>query len=193
MASSNSYNYNNPELSAVLKTLSTFAAPAGASSPPPTTTATTTTTTPNQSFTSDVNSHHFHHTSTSNLQGKTNNVDDGDDEYEPSDVIPPAPAAAPAHGTPLASAARQQTTTTTTPPAKPNPNANSDPSTITTWPAALKHVMRAVSQNEALQARIRRLIRSQHEHERQWWQGREALIAKQKARVEKKRQLDEVL
>jgi hypothetical protein len=53
--------------------------------------------------------------------------------------------------------------------------------------------MRAVAHNEALQHKLRRLIRSQHDHERQWWRGREALLEKQKARVEKKRQLDEVL
>jgi hypothetical protein len=155
-----SNGYNNPELSAVLKTLSSFAPPRPIppAAPPPT-----------------VN-HRFPH-----LQKQ----EDEEEEYEPSDAVHPSTTSA-AH--------------TISPPAHPIPNTsranggnNSDPSTITTWSAALKHVMRAVSQNEALQARLRRLIRSQHEHERQWWKGREALIAKQKARVEKKRQLDEVL
>lgn len=68
-----------------------------------------------------------------------------------------------------------------------------DPSAITSWPAALRYVMRVVSRDDELQQRIRRLIQSQHDHERQWWQGREALIEKQKARVEKKKQLDDVL
>jgi hypothetical protein len=53
--------------------------------------------------------------------------------------------------------------------------------------------MRAMSQNEDLQRRIRRLIQRQHDHERQWWQGREALCAKQRARGEKKKELDAVL
>ncbi|KAL4963547.1 uncharacterized protein BDV14DRAFT_176382 [Aspergillus stella-maris] len=68
------------------------------------------------------------------------------------------------------------------------PSAN-----ITTWPAALKQVMRTVATNEEIQRRIRHLIRRQHEHERQWWKGRQALLEKQSARKEKKRELDEVL
>ncbi|KDE78431.1 hypothetical protein AO1008_04643 [Aspergillus oryzae 100-8] len=41
--------------------------------------------------------------------------------------------------------------------------------------------------------KIRFLIQRQHDHERQWWAGREALVRKQKARVEKKKELDAVL
>jgi hypothetical protein len=74
-----------------------------------------------------------------------------------------------------------------------NSSLPSDPSSITTWSAALKYVMRTVSQNEALQAKIRRLIQGQHQHERQWWKGRKALLEKQRTRAEKKRQLDKVL
>ena len=62
-----------------------------------------------------------------------------------------------------------------------------------TWPAALRYVMRTVSQNEEVQRKIRRLIQSQHDHEKQWWQGRETLVKKQEARVEKKKELDVVL
>ncbi|OQD71575.1 hypothetical protein PENPOL_c001G04841 [Penicillium polonicum] len=69
----------------------------------------------------------------------------------------------------------------------------SDPSTITTWPAALKHVMRTVGQNEETQARIRGVIRSQHRHEQQWFQAREALLKQQQGRPEKQRELDAVL
>ncbi|KAK2747890.1 hypothetical protein FQN55_004767 [Onygenales sp. PD_40] len=68
-----------------------------------------------------------------------------------------------------------------------------DPSTITSWPAALKYVMKTVAQDEGTQSKIRKLIRTQHDHEQQWWDGRKALLAKQKGRAEKKRQLDEVL
>ncbi|KAE8155223.1 hypothetical protein BDV25DRAFT_146347 [Aspergillus avenaceus] len=47
--------------------------------------------------------------------------------------------------------------------------------------------------SESLQHRIRFLIHRQHDHERQWYEGREALLTKQKGRAEKKRELDAVL
>ncbi|KAI1913111.1 hypothetical protein LOZ65_005868 [Ophidiomyces ophidiicola] len=72
-------------------------------------------------------------------------------------------------------------------------NVLPDPRTITAWPTALKYVMKAVSHNETLQSRIRRLIRSQHDHEKKWWEAREALISKQTSRADKKKKLDEVL
>ncbi|KAJ5782780.1 hypothetical protein N7457_004554 [Penicillium paradoxum] len=68
-----------------------------------------------------------------------------------------------------------------------------DPSTITTWPGALRYVMRTVGQNEETQARIRGMIRSQHSHEKQWFQGREALLKQQQSRPQKQRELDAVL
>lgn len=37
------------------------------------------------------------------------------------------------------------------------------------------------------------MIDVSHEHERQWWAGREALIEKQKARVDGQKKLDDVL
>ncbi|CAL5868512.1 uncharacterized protein PFLUO_LOCUS2738 [Penicillium psychrofluorescens] len=80
--------------------------------------------------------------------------------------------------------------------AKPPSHTRTPPTdlaTITTWPAALRHVMRTVGQSEETQLRIRGLIRSQHTHERQWWKGREALLAKQAARGDKKKELDAVL
>ncbi|KAL4893383.1 hypothetical protein BDV59DRAFT_178124 [Aspergillus ambiguus] len=96
-----------------------------------------------------------------------------DDDYEPPDAFPSS-----AHHAPRPSS---------------TPTPLKDPSAITSWPPALQHVMRAMSQNDDLQRRIRRLIQRQHDHERQWWQGREALRAKQTARVQKKKELDEVL
>ncbi|KLJ06082.1 hypothetical protein EMPG_10482 [Blastomyces silverae] len=68
-----------------------------------------------------------------------------------------------------------------------------DPSTITTWPAALKYVMKTVAQNEATQSKIKKLIRTQHDHEKQWWEGRQALLSKQAGREAKRKQLDDVL
>lgn len=53
--------------------------------------------------------------------------------------------------------------------------------------------MRTVGQNEETQLRIRGLIHSQHNHERQWWKGREALLERQQARGDKKKELDAVL
>ncbi|KAJ9613739.1 uncharacterized protein PV06_01140 [Exophiala oligosperma] len=58
-----------------------------------------------------------------------------------------------------------------------------DPSTITTWPAALKHVTRHLVPNEQAANRIRHLISEQHKHERQWWAGREAIVARQQGRA----------
>ncbi|KAI2771317.1 hypothetical protein DTO012A8_3844 [Penicillium roqueforti] len=82
---------------------------------------------------------------------------------------------------------------TTRPSTTSTSGSDSDSSTITTWPAALKHVMRTVGQNEETQARIRGVIRSQHHHEQQWFHAREALLKQQKGRPEKQRELDAVL
>ena len=146
MASNN--DPNEPDLSSILETLSSFARPQIS-------TASSTTPTANAS-------HQTHPPAPfSQLARRPNNS-----EY----TTPNPPRAATAAG-----------------------GSSTDPSTITTWPPALKHIMRTVSVNDDLQARIRRLIRTQYEHEKQWWQRREALLAKQKTRLEKKRQLEEVL
>ncbi|KAJ5127399.1 hypothetical protein N7448_008178 [Penicillium atrosanguineum] len=79
------------------------------------------------------------------------------------------------------------------PPRSSTGTPTTDPATITTWPAALRYVMRAVGQSEETQLRIRGLIRSQHSHEQQWWKAREILLGKQQARGEKKKELDAVL
>ncbi|KAJ5392199.1 Protein of unknown function DUF2458 [Penicillium cosmopolitanum] len=71
-------------------------------------------------------------------------------------------------------------------PPKPS-TSTTDASSITTWPAALRHVMRIVGQNEETQLRIRGLIHSQHSHERQWWKSREALVLRQQSRGEEER------
>ena len=68
-----------------------------------------------------------------------------------------------------------------------------DPTTITTWPAALHYVTKLIARNEAVGARIRRLIDVQHQHERQWWEGREGLIRMQAGRVEGRKKVDDVL
>ncbi|KAK1138985.1 hypothetical protein N8T08_001629 [Aspergillus melleus] len=117
------------------------------------------------------------------------------DAYEPTDALPPVPVQAP---TPSESSAKRSGPDPTSQLSKPRATGNltatlGDTSSITTWPAALRHVMRAVSQSEDLLQRIRWLIQRQHDHEKQWWQGREALLKKQRARVDKKKELDDVL
>jgi hypothetical protein len=68
-----------------------------------------------------------------------------------------------------------------------------DPTSIVDWPAALRHVMRTVARSEGTMARVKRMIRVQHEHEQQWWDGRQALLQKQEGREEGRKKLDEVL
>ncbi|EZF32295.1 hypothetical protein TMEN_2561 [Trichophyton mentagrophytes] len=93
----------------------------------------------------------------------------------------------PTHTSLTSSSSRQET--------GPGPlnKSSASPSVITAWPTALKYVMKTVAQNETVQYRIRRLIASQHEHEKTWWQGRQRLLAKQKARAGNQKKLDEVL
>ncbi|GMF80661.1 unnamed protein product [Aspergillus oryzae] len=115
----------------------------------------------------------------------TQNVPEDDtDTYEPSETINPlTPSPNIPHPKPQAHPQHPKPPTFHLP----------DTSTITTWPPALKSIMRTLSTNEDLQRKIRFLIQRQHDHERQWWAGREALVRKQKARVEKKKELDAVL
>jgi hypothetical protein len=169
----NAEGYNSADLTSVLRTLSALSN--------------------NQSHQDHQNSPPSVHTS-SHLPVQQRTQDEDDDPYEPAEASSPFPVAQvhPNH------TSHQTTTRAHAPSAKAPlrpiaPSSVLDSSSITTWPAALRHVMRAVSQNEDAQRRIRRLIQSQHDHERQWWQGREALLKKQKARVEKKKELDAVL
>ncbi|RHZ67899.1 uncharacterized protein CDV56_104012 [Aspergillus thermomutatus] len=130
----------------------------------------------------------------SHLPVQQRTQDEDDDPYEPAEASPPFPVAQvhPNHST-YQTITRAHAPSAKAPLHSIAPSSSVDSSSITTWPAALQHVMRAVSQNEDAQRRIRRLIQSQHDHERQWWQGREALLKKQKARVDKKKELDAVL
>ncbi|GIJ91547.1 hypothetical protein Asppvi_010514 [Aspergillus pseudoviridinutans] len=168
----NAEGYNSADLTSVLRTLSAL------SNNPS-----------HQDYQNNPPSVHI----SSHLPVQRRTQDEEDDSYEPAEASPPFPVAQ-VHS----NQTYQRTTGAHAPSAKaplhPNaPSSIADSSSITTWPAALQHVMRAVSQNEDAQRRIRRLIQSQHDHERQWWQGREALLKKQKARVEKKKELDAVL
>lgn len=93
---------------------------------------------------------------------------------------------------------------------KPNPRATSpssillhqgeatghsapDPSTITTWPAALKYVTKHIVPDECIGHKIRGLISQQHSLEREWWAAREAIIAKHRGRQSNQQKAAELL
>ncbi|KAL9619817.1 MAG: hypothetical protein Q9160_005557 [Pyrenula sp. 1 TL-2023] len=111
--------------------------------------------------------------------------------------IPQHPKLVPHHhlGLPAPGDPRSRSATPTSKAAPPRPSSTAlaDPSTITEWRAAQKYVTFTVAQNEATVARIKRLIKKQHDHERQWWEGRKALVTKQSGRVEGKKAVDDLL
>ncbi|KAE8347460.1 hypothetical protein BDV24DRAFT_157749 [Aspergillus arachidicola] len=159
-------SYNTPDLSSVLATLSALS-------------------NQSQSQSQAQSQAHPQHQQPYTTNKNTQNVPEDDtDTYEPSEtIIPLTPSPNIPHPKPQAHPQHPK------PPTLHLPNT----STITTWPPALKSIMRTLSTNEDLQRKIRFLIQRQHDHERQWWAGREALVRKQKARVEKKKELDAVL
>jgi hypothetical protein len=57
-----------------------------------------------------------------------------------------------------------------------------DASNITTWPAALKHLTKHLVPNGKVANRVKHLIDTQHKHEREWWDGRQAIIDRQEGR-----------
>ncbi|KAL2067347.1 hypothetical protein VTL71DRAFT_1772 [Oculimacula yallundae] len=81
----------------------------------------------------------------------------------------------------------------TTPTEPPPQKVAVDPATIIEWSAGLRCVMKSVARNENITNDIRRMMKVQREHEEQWWNGREMLIEKQKARKEGQKKLDDVL
>ena len=64
---------------------------------------------------------------------------------------------------------------------------------IITWPAALRHITTLSARNPSFIPRIKQLILSQHDHERQWWRGREQLLLKIQGREASRRKLQEAL
>ncbi|ESZ96292.1 hypothetical protein SBOR_3347 [Sclerotinia borealis F-4128] len=68
-----------------------------------------------------------------------------------------------------------------------------DSATIIDWSAGLRCVMKTVAKHDHVLQEIRKMIKVQHEHEEQWWRGREALIEKQAAREKGQKKLEEVL
>ncbi|OCT51035.1 hypothetical protein CLCR_08930 [Cladophialophora carrionii] len=68
-----------------------------------------------------------------------------------------------------------------------------DASSITTWPAALKHVTRHLVPNEKVANRVKHLIHEQHKHEQEWWAGREAIVERQQGRPGTSEQVSAIL
>ncbi|KAH9212632.1 hypothetical protein DL95DRAFT_447543 [Leptodontidium sp. 2 PMI_412] len=81
----------------------------------------------------------------------------------------------------------------TTPTEPPPPKNVVDPASIIEWSAGLRCVMKTVARHENVLNDIRKMMKVQREHEEQWWNGREILIEKQKARKEGQKKLDDVL
>jgi hypothetical protein len=77
-------------------------------------------------------------------------------------------------------------------PAGPT-SAMIDPSKIVTWPLARKYVVEHIYPNPISAAKIRQLIKHQHDQERQWWAEREALISKHRGRAGKRRDVTKML
>lgn len=116
-----------------------------------------------------------------------------EEEYDPSSFNP-SDSAPPSFNYPSQPSLPPQPPVPSDPAAQPSclaPHPSS--SSITTWPGALRHVMKTVVPDPTAAHRIRRLMATQHEHERQWWAGREALVLKQRGREEGRKRLDDVL
>ncbi|KAL8715139.1 MAG: hypothetical protein Q9220_001096 [cf. Caloplaca sp. 1 TL-2023] len=66
-------------------------------------------------------------------------------------------------------------------------------STITTYPSALRHTTTLLSTSPPIRSRLRHLIKAAHEHESQWWTGRQALFRTLSTRDASRRKLADVL
>ena len=125
-----------------------------------------------------------------------------EEENEPANFLPTTTIPR----VPVVPTPQPPSTSTSTPQLSPPPPTHYNPavapppslsslssSTITTWPPALRYVMKTLIPNQAATHRIQHMIKTQHEHERQWWAGREALLLKQQGREEGRRRLNDVL
>lgn len=157
-------NYQTPDLASVLRTLAAYA-------PPPT---------------SQPAPEPPHGGSADNARGQAE--ESYDDAYEPSetthDFIPEQKQQLPSQIPTLRRVPERH---------ELPPPSTTDSTTITDWPTALRHVMKTVARSEVVMARVKKMINVQHEHERQWWDGREALLRKQEGRVEGRKKLNDVL
>ncbi|KAF8427922.1 hypothetical protein EV426DRAFT_683350 [Tirmania nivea] len=78
------------------------------------------------------------------------------------------------------------------PPAPPAA-AHLDPSSITTWPTALRYITATIAPNAPAMARLSRMKQNQRDNELAWHLSREELVRKQHARAEGSRRVDEIL
>ncbi|KAI9757289.1 MAG: methylglyoxal reductase (NADPH-dependent) gre2 [Chaenotheca gracillima] len=162
------YNYQTPDLASVLSTLAKYAPTASA-----------------QSFNvQDPDAH-------AGTVGGHPEAELEEGEYDPSEPILEAAHPLNLHGndskivTALAGSNGEVH-------GRPQP-LETDPTAITDWSSGLRYVMKTASRSDAIMARIRKMINVQHEHEKQWWAGRQDLIQRQKARVEGRKKLEDVL
>ena len=68
-----------------------------------------------------------------------------------------------------------------------------DPKTITSWSPGLRYITKQVAQDEEFAERIKKLIKSQHSHERQWAKGREELLEGRRKREQGRNAINDVL
>ncbi|KAK5081501.1 hypothetical protein LTR05_007632 [Lithohypha guttulata] len=65
----------------------------------------------------------------------------------------------------------------------PTNPATPDASSITTWPAAVKHVTKYIVADEQASSRIKHLVNEQHKHEEQWWRQRQEIVTRHAGRA----------
>ncbi|KAF2458059.1 hypothetical protein BDY21DRAFT_264856, partial [Lineolata rhizophorae] len=105
-----------------------------------------------------------------------------------------ANSATPQHGVDQSRDPRRQTSPPTLPHASgKQEKPKIDPTTITDWSQGLRYVNKLTAANQHLSHVLPKMIAEQHRNEREWWEGREALIQKQRARQEGSKKIDDVL
>lgn len=133
------------------------------------------------------------------LQPPHEELDLDEDEYDPSNFDPsvsqPAVIPQPVTEAPATteSPIRPQASSSGTRTFQNTSSLLESASKILSWPPALRFVMKNIMPNPAVAHRVKHLIRTQHQHERQWWSGREALLQKQREREAGRKKLDDVL
>ncbi|KAK3172104.1 hypothetical protein OEA41_004189 [Lepraria neglecta] len=106
------------------------------------------------------------------------------------------PTRRPSHPHQIQTPAQQQAppATATPPPVKKTYTPPQyPPATIITWAPALRHVTTLTASNSEFTHRIKHLIRTQHQHEWQWWATREELTKRLHGRAASRSKLDSVL
>ncbi|KAF2398300.1 hypothetical protein EJ06DRAFT_532049 [Trichodelitschia bisporula] len=87
---------------------------------------------------------------------------------------------------------RRQSDPDAQPPARTlSPTIN--PATITEWRTAVRCVTTMMQQNPQFAAHVRKMIADQDQNLKQWWKDREALIVKQKSRIQRTKELNNTL